>query len=151
MKLEWSQKQSLRLTLVVTAIFFIAIIVTMFNMRYFVNLLLPLNGIRGLNLTYFYMTLYVSMTAMLWILVLLACLVRNIQKDIVFEQVNIRYLRLISWSCILVALILFVSAFYHFQWSVLAVAATFMALIVRVIKNVFCQALLIKEENAFTI
>lgn len=151
MKLEWSQKQSLRLTLVVTALFFIAIIVTMCNMTYFVNLLLPLNGISGLNLTYFYVTLYAAMVVMLWILVLLAFLVRNIQKEIVFEQVNIRYLRLISWSCMLVAIILFASAFYHFEWIVLAVAATFMALIVRVVKNVFCQALLIKEENAFTI
>ncbi|GFH42946.1 hypothetical protein Hs30E_14970 [Lactococcus hodotermopsidis] len=151
MKFEWSQKQSLRLTLAVTGLFFIGIIVTMLKMKYFVDLLLPLNGISQYNISYFYVTLYVALTVMLGILILLACLVRNIQKDIVFDPMNIRYLRLISWSCILVALILLLSAFYHFQWIILAVAATFMALIVRVVKNVFCQALLIKEENEFTI
>jgi heme exporter protein D len=42
-------------------------------------------------------------------------------------------------------------AFNYASWILVAAAMGFIALIIRVIKNVFCQAYLLKEENDFTI
>ena len=44
-----------------------------------------------------------------------------------------------------------ISGFYYIAFWALCVAALFMALVLRVIKNVFAQAEKIKEENDYTI
>ena len=48
-------------------------------------------------------------------------------------------------------LIFLVSSFYYLPFFALCAAAVFMALILRVIKNVFAQAEEIKKENDYTI
>lgn len=86
--------------------------------------------------------------------VLLFCLHKlllNIRRNMVFESSNIRLLRMISWSCIAAGVVALVSSFYYSSFWIVAVACAFFGLILRVIKNVFEQALEIKNENDFTI
>ncbi|NLB53899.1 MAG: DUF2975 domain-containing protein, partial [Syntrophomonadaceae bacterium] len=59
--------------------------------------------------------------------------------------------RRISWSCFLGAVIALVSVFYYNSWLFVAVAAAFMGLIVRVLKNVFAQAVELKNESDYTV
>ena len=48
-------------------------------------------------------------------------------------------------------LLCLVSAWYYLPWLLVAVAAGFMALIVRIVKNCFAQAAAMKDELDFTI
>ena len=78
-------------------------------------------------------------------------LLANIRKEEVFTEKNTRYLRGMSWCCLAAGLIFLVSSFYYLPFFALCAAAVFMALILRVIKNVFAQAEEIKKENDYTI
>ena len=49
------------------------------------------------------------------------------------------------------AIISLISTFYYFPWIFIAVAAAFMGLIVRVVKNVVAQAVELKNESELTI
>jgi len=78
-------------------------------------------------------------------------LLANIKKKDVFIEKNVKHLRLISWCSFAVSIILFVSGFYYLLFILIAVAAAFFSLILRVVKNVIEQAVIIKNENDFTI
>ena len=78
-------------------------------------------------------------------------LLANIRKDFVFTENNVRHLRVISWCCFAVALVLAISGFYYILFLMVAVAAAFFGLILRVVKNVIEQAMIIKNENDFTV
>jgi hypothetical protein len=85
---------------------------------------------------------------------LLICLLRllnNIGSDKVFISQNVRFLRLISWSCFAIAFIYGIFGFYYLISILIAIAAAFIGIIIRVIKNIFEQAIEIKSENDLTI
>lgn len=78
-------------------------------------------------------------------------LLSNIKKDIVFDNANVKYLRYISWCCFSAAGVFFILGFFIFLSFVICVAALFFGLIIRVVKNLFCEAVQIKSENDLTI
>ena len=78
-------------------------------------------------------------------------LLRNIKGEIVFAPDNVRLLRMISWCCAFAAAIFLASGAYYSPFILVAVAAAFMMLIVRVVKNVFQQAIEMKSELDLTI
>ena len=75
----------------------------------------------------------------------------NIRRDVVFAPDNCRCLRIISWCCILAALPFFAFGFWRSISFVVALAAVFFGIILRVVKNVFDKAVLLQEENDYTI
>ena len=90
------------------------------------------------------------------IVVLIVLLVR-VRRGLVFTAASVSCLRGISWLCVLEAIFFAVFAFVGRGAGVspyallLAGAAMFMCLIVRVVKNVIEEATAIKAENDFTI
>lgn len=78
-------------------------------------------------------------------------LLRNIQAGRVFEEENVHILRAVSWCCAGAGLVCLGSTFWYLPFAAVAVAACFMALIVRIVKNVFQQALAMKSELDLTI
>lgn len=81
----------------------------------------------------------------------MARMLGNIQQGIVFSTANTASLRLVSWACFFAAVFLLAGACI---WPVLILAAGvigFMGLFVRVIKNMLTEAILLKEENDYTI
>lgn len=78
-------------------------------------------------------------------------LLANIKKKDVFIERNVRHLRIISWCSFAVSIILLVSGFYYLLFLLIAIAAAFLGLIMRVVKNVIEQAVVIKNENDYTI
>ena len=56
-----------------------------------------------------------------------------------------------SWCCVGAGLICLVSGVYYLPFAAIAIAAGFMALIVRIVKNVFRQAILMKDDLDLTI
>ena len=78
-------------------------------------------------------------------------LISNIRKGEPFIKKNVTALRIISWCCFAESLIFVYFSTQRF-FAILVVAAfAFMGLILRVVKNVFQQAVALREENDFTI
>ena len=59
--------------------------------------------------------------------------------------------RRISWCCAGAAVVCLAAAYIYLPFAFLGVAAAFMALIVRVLKNAFAQAVHMKDELDYTI
>ena len=78
-------------------------------------------------------------------------LLRNIQQGNVFIAENTAALRLVSWACFFAAVFLLVGACL---WPMLVFAAGgvgFLGLFARVIKNMLAEAIVLKEEQDYTI
>ena len=85
-------------------------------------------------------------------LITLDFLLRNIRKDQVFLRANVKYLRIISWCCFVIAIIMvFGWPFISYVFAFVAAAAAFFGLLMRVVKNVIDAACEIKDENDYTI
>ena len=78
-------------------------------------------------------------------------LLANLKAEKVFVEDNVRLLRAVSWCCVGVAVSCFACGFEYVPLFALAAAAGFMALIVRIVKNVFQQAIAMKSELDLTV
>ena len=99
----------------------------------------------------FRVTIYICALPAIFLLLLLDRLLRNIRKNAIFEELNVKLLRGISWLCIVVGVITLAGGFFYSSFFLVAAAAAFCGLIVRVVKNVFEHAIELKEENDYTI
>lgn len=96
-------------------------------------------------------TLYTAVPPAVIALVCLDKLLGNIKKNQPFVGANVKYLRVISYCCFAESLVfLYFSILKPFAFVIVFVAA-FIGLILRVVKNVFEQAVAMREENDFTI
>ncbi len=78
-------------------------------------------------------------------------LLLNIRKEAIFVAANVRYLRRISWCCFAVAVVTLAGGVFYIPFSFVAVAAAFVGLMLRVVKNVMQSAVELKSENELTI
>lgn len=95
--------------------------------------------------------LYLSMIPAAIILVKLNTLLSNIRKEKIFEYQNVTCLRVISYCCFAIALISGVMLFWRILAFALVISFGFVGLLLRVLKNVFEQAVLLREENDLTV
>lgn len=75
----------------------------------------------------------------------------NIKKGDIFINANVKYLRLISWCCFAVAVITLIGGVFYLPFLFVAVAAAFVGLMLRIVKNVMQNAVEINAENELTI
>lgn len=87
----------------------------------------------------------------IWAAAELHILLSNINKGCIFVPRNTKCLRMISWACMLVGCVLSVLGFWRLLGFLPAFFAVMFGLIMRVLKNVFEEAVEIKSENDFTI
>jgi hypothetical protein len=100
----------------------------------------------------FYICAYATFAFAMIALFSLDRLLRNIRNEIVFTQANVKYLRIISWCCFAIAIIMLCSwPQIHYVLIFVAAAAAFFGIMIRVVKNVIETACEIKDENDFTI
>ncbi len=78
-------------------------------------------------------------------------LLKNIDNGVVFEQENVSILRGLSWRCMLAGVICLASRVVYIPFAFIAACAGFAGLVLRVVKNVFAQAVEIKQDNDYTI
>jgi len=96
-------------------------------------------------------TLYCAVPFGVIALICLDKLLRNIRKEQPFINQNVTLLRMISYCCFgEIVVFAYLTVLKPFVVVVL-IACGFMGLILRVVKNVFEQAVRIREENDFTI
>ena len=94
---------------------------------------------------------YTCLPFVLAALVCLHMLLANINREQTFIVRNVTLLRVMSWLCFVIGLVCLVSGFFYMPFFLVAAAAAFIALIIRVIKNVFASAIKLKDENDMTI
>ena len=95
---------------------------------------------------------YASFVPAIIALFSLDVILRNIKKELVFFRVNIKCLRIISWCCFAIAIIMLCGwPFISYVLAFVAAAAALFGLLMRVVKNVIDAACDIKDENDFTI
>jgi O-antigen/teichoic acid export membrane protein len=95
--------------------------------------------------------LYICCLPTLTALFCLDRLLRNIKNEQVFIRLNVKLLRIISWCCFAVALILLIAAWNYIFLFLLSIMFGLFGLILRVVKNVIEEAVNIKLENDYTI
>lgn len=96
-------------------------------------------------------TLYCSVPFAVVALVCLDVLLKNIRREQLFITQNVTMLRVISYCCFAEAFVFMYFVVLKPFSVVVLIASAFMGLILRVVKNVFEQAVKIREENDFTI
>ena len=99
-----------------------------------------------------YICAYASFVPAIIALLSLDLLLRNIRKDHVFVRVNVKCLRILSWCCFAIAIIMLCGwPFLSYVLLFVAAAAAFFGILMRVVKNVIDAACEIKDENDYTI
>ena len=148
----WNDKKSISLSKLCVLIFTVMLIGIALSAPWLVRWLLDFSraDLVGKE-AYFLLTIYSGSIPAAVLLFCLYRLLHRIELEQVFIAANVEYLRRISWSCFAGAIICFASTLYYFPWIFVAVAAAFMGLIVRVVKNVIEQAVELKNESEFTI
>lgn len=78
-------------------------------------------------------------------------LLRNLKRGNVFVEQNVGILRIVSYCCLAIGILCFAGGFFYRPLFFVAAAGLFMTLIVRVVKNVFHQAIEMKDELDYTV
>jgi hypothetical protein len=148
----WNGKKSISLSKFCVLVFTAMLIITALSAPWLVRWLMDFSRADLVGKEAFFLsTIYTGSVPAAVLLFCLYRLLHHIEIDQVFITTNVEYLRRISWSCFLGAIICFASISYYFPWVFVAVAAAFMGLIVRVIKNIIAQAVELKKESDLTI
>lgn len=152
----WTKKASLYASLVITVIIFIAIVTSpVYLPRLLANFVRPFgfDGRENAAFSSLLAVLFASALPGLLCDLTLFALLMNIRAERVFVARNVTYLRVLSWCCFLVGAeyLLFSFRYQFLSLFFIAFAALFVGMILRVIKNVFDQAIALREENDYTI
>lgn len=146
----WNRDKSLQLSIISVKIFFIVWLVLLFGGYFICKFYVEFTGIPD-KIIPILPALYVCLVPAFIILYDLNHVLMNIRKNQVFINQNAHCLRRISWASLLIAAITLISAFGYLPFLFVSVAFGFLALLVRVIKNIIVQAIEIKKENDYTI
>ena len=156
--LLWNSKRSIILTKLCILALMVISIIMMFCGRYLISRFLSITGGAKITISKelsLYIITFISYILGIIAQVTLFCMLKfvtNLEKDLVFIPQNIKWLRFISFGCLSAGLLLIiVTVVYHKLYLIFSLAALFMMLIVRVIKNAFEQAVKMKEELDLTI
>lgn len=152
MKSLWNDRKSILLTRIVVALAFAgSVVMTLCGPRLvrwmvWAHALPPRTGPVLLGLGY---------VCAVFALVMLASLykfLRRIEAGDIFVAANVTALRRIGWCCVGAAVLCVPAGVgIYLPFAFLGVAAAFMALILRVLKNAFEQAVRMKDELDYTI
>ena len=145
--MKWNNDRSLLLSRVCVWVFTVLLAALLLTAPWFWNWILWRSSVR---MVYIGVT-YASGVPAAVVLFCLHRLLRNISEEEVFIQENVRSLRIMSWCLIAAALVYLVGSLFDWYLVVFAAAAAFVGLILRVVKNVFAQAVELKNEYDFTI
>ncbi|MEG1782144.1 MAG: DUF2975 domain-containing protein [Oscillospiraceae bacterium] len=148
----WNSDRSLKLSKICIYIFFVSGVLLCIFAPYLLNLLVEMRPdvLKG-KLPLLYLSVYCLSLPAFLALYNLYRLLDNIDKQLVFTQGNVSILRSLSWLCILAGVISLVSSLYYLPFLIVGILAAFVGLILRVVKNVFCEAVQLKADNDFTI
>ncbi|MCL2662834.1 MAG: DUF2975 domain-containing protein [Oscillospiraceae bacterium] len=148
----WTDSRSLNLSKIFTMIFMVLLVACMIAAPWMVTRLLSMSQpAQNAGSTLFLISIYIGSVPAATLLALLYALLHQIGSGHVFIAENVAYLRYISWCCFAGAVICIASGFYYIPWFAPGIAAAFVGLIIRVIKNVVAEAVTLQDESDLTI
>ena len=101
--------------------------------------------------TVFWVWIYAIMAIAEACAVTILLLLFRVRKGLVFTARSVAYIRYVSWGCMLIALLCLIATYYFHMAYFISLAAIFLGLCLRVVKNVIEEATAIKNENDYTI
>lgn len=143
-------KKSLLLTLIIDRIGIAAWVICLFTVPLIARWYDMYSNKESIFLQ-FNILVYLAMLPAAVILILLNFLLSNIRNEKVFEHSNVSYLRIISYCCFVISGLSLVMAYWRLLAVVIFIAFAFVGLLLRVLKNVFEQAVVLREENDLTV
>ena len=152
----WNSKKSVILSLIVCFIVATVLVLTLFTMPQIVNMYFgSWRGFSAESVKLVTKTVLICYypSALLGLLAL-ASLIKmlfNIKLGKLFINENVLFLRIISWCCFAVALMCAVASYIYYSMIFVSIAAGFVGLILRVVKNVMQSAIELQNENDLTI
>jgi hypothetical protein len=147
----WTKPKSLVLSLIITRLMFFVFAAGFITLPWLVKMYINYTN-KSLDIYIpLLITLYSSLLPATAALISLDRLLANIRKSIIFVKKNVIILRILSWCCFVVSIIYLVFGWFYIISLLISFASAFFGLILRVLKNVFEQAVELKEENDFTI
>ena len=149
--MNWSRDKSLLLSQICVAVFAALLLALDIGCRWAAAWFVQVRLMRE-QLGYLLMATVYVCSVFAW--VLLASLWRllgRLRRGEVFIPANVRLLRTVSWCCFGAAAVCLLSCLYYLPFAFAAAAAAFMALIVRIVKNVFQQACGMQDELDLTV
>ena len=148
----WNKDKSISLSIFCVRLFACVMVAVWFAAPWLFGQLIAYRGdyLAG-KLFYFLASTYAASVPAVFALWNLHGLLADISREQVFTHKNVVRLRTLSWCCIAAGLVCLCSAAYYLAFLPLALAGAFVGLILRVVKNVFEQAVALKNENDFTI
>lgn len=146
----WNDNKSILLSRICVLVFMALLVLTAVFAPWLVDSSIENTDVSGMKI-FFLITIYTGCVPSALLLSSLFSVLRRIGKGEVFIQKNVESLRHISWYCFFGAIISFISVLYYLPWIFVAVAAAFVGLIVRIVKNVFASAVSLQDDADFTI
>ncbi len=154
----WNRKRSVTLSIVVCFVFVVILTAALFVGPWFVKFWFTVyrgwseSGMAMHNMSTLFASCFYPCAVFAYItLYSLLKLLFNIKKQDIFIDKNVKYLRRISWCCFAVSFITLIGGVFYVPFLFVAVAAAFVGLMLRVVKNVMQNAVEISEENELTI
>lgn len=147
----WNKPRSILLSFILVRVLFLLAVASIFTLPWLVDVYINFSRKNTVISTPLLVTLYSCLVPAFGVLICLDRILLNIRKGLVFVAQNVQYLRILSWCCFAVSLICLLSGYYYVLFLLIGFAAAFFGLILRVLKNVFEQAVELKEESDFTV
>jgi len=148
----WNERKSILLSKICLALFMALLLACAILAPRLVRQLMWMSALaNSAGRALFLATIYAGCVPAAALLVCLFVLLRRIGAGNVFVSKNTACLRYISWCCFAGAAICLASALYYVPWLAIGVAAAFMGLVVRVIKNVVAKAIQLQDDADYTI
>lgn len=147
----WTAEKSVTLSIIVTIFLTVLFVCLIFTAPPVFQWFSKITGRTGNPVKTLIITFYTCCLPVAAALTLLMKLLLNIRAGHIFIPQNVKLLRYLSWCCFFVVPATAVGSFYYISLLVIAAAAAFMGLILRVLKNIMAAATEIKAENDFTV
>lgn len=149
--MNWNKDRSIVLSRICVVLFALLLAALDTGAYWLVGLFIRLRSMPGQTCVFMMTSIYAG-SVFGWItLWMLWKLLGNMSSGRVFVSANVRAMRTVSWCCAAVAVVCALSTLYYLPFLVAAMAAAFMALIVRIVKNAFQSALEMKNELDYTV
>lgn len=150
--MDWSHDRSLKIAKMAVLLFTLIMIAVMLTAPKIFGALIE----RRINYLYGKLPLFLASTYTACVpasVALLAMyrLLTNIEKGQVFITENVTYIDRIAIACFVASIICLASSFYYLPFLMLFIARGFVGLVLKVVKNVFRQAVLLQEDSDYTI
>lgn len=149
--MNYDSDKSITLSRVCVLLFSLTTAVLDVGAYWFVGFFIALRGMSWQQGIFMMISIYVCSVFVWIVLYRLWRLLDSIRLGRVFTAENVNCLRSISRCCFAAAIVCLVSCAYYLPFLIVAVAAAFMALIVRIVKNAFQQAISMKDELDLTV